>query len=262
MRTSRQDYRDALYKDAILARCDSFQLKMDGWWSRTEIIGGELKVYTRTGRLLPDFNQTLSQKINATIIGELMYGTNWSQKPQLQGKVFAFDIWQADSTDLEASPYKTRYALLKAVLPFLPPTYIRVQNFDISTYDSVWNDLVATGQYEGVVFRRKDDTVGATLLRQKNVLTDEYTCLGILEGDGKHAGRCGSVVIGDAFGNPLFSSSGDPATVGGGFDDDEREDMFKRPLFFVGRKFEAEGRGRFPETNLLRHPNFVRWKDV
>lgn len=260
MRTSRQDYADSNIEEARKKGCDTLQLKYDGWWARTEIIGGEAIVYSRTARPLTSFPADPS--ITATIIGEYMFGTNWSQKPQLQGKTFAFDLWASNGVDLEGRPYKERYALLKTILPFLPPTYLRVANFNIEDYEDIWRTFVASGEYEGVVFRRRQDTVGSLLLRQKNTITDEYTCLKILKGEGKHAERCGSVIIGDISGRPLFTSDRSPATVGGGWDDDEREDMIKNPQNYEGRRFEVEGKARFSDSGLLRHPNFIRWKDL
>jgi hypothetical protein len=262
MRTSRQEYKDANLEEALKAGCDTLQLKYDGWWARMEVIAGDLKIYTRTGRHLPDFDRILPEPINTTIIGELMYGTNWSQRPALQGKLFAFDCWSAEHVDLEGIEYGTRYQVLKSVLPFLGPSVVRIPNFPIDDYTNIWKTFIASGEYEGLVFRRKKDAVGATLLRQKNLITDEYTCLALLEGEGKHQGRLGSVVCGDASGQPLRTADGRPATCGGGFDDEEREAILKNPTAYIGRKFEVEGKARFSDSGLLRHPNFVRWKDA
>ena len=261
MRTSRQDYADSTYEKALEAGCDTLQLKMDGWWSRTEIVSGDLKIYTRTGRHLSQFDLSLPQPITATIIGELMYGTNWSQKTNLQGKVFVFDLWQTQNEDIEAFRYKDRYGLLKALMPYLPDRYIRVSNFDIHSYPEVWKRFVVTGEYEGVVFRRKSDAVGASLLRHKNTIHDEYTALDFLEGEGKHAGRLGSIVCGDINGRALFTDDGRPATVGGGLDDDDRIEIWGNKEKYRGRKFEVEGKARF-SSGLLRHPNIVRWKEL
>src|SRR4051812_49188535 len=112
MRTTRQEYRDATLEDAQKAKCDTVQLKYDGWWFRTDIIKGVGTVYTRNGRPLPDFSFTIPEPLTATIIGEGMYGTNWSQKPTLQGRVFVHDLWAFDGHDLESLPYIDRYKML------------------------------------------------------------------------------------------------------------------------------------------------------
>lgn len=262
MRTTRQQYIDATYEEAIKAHCDTIQLKFDGWWFRIEIVEGVGTCYTRTGRPLPDFNFTLPSKVNATLIGEGMYGTNWSQKPNLQGRIFVFDIWTADGVDLEGVAFGERYKLLKATMPFLPSNFIQVANFNIDQYEAVWKMFVESGEFEGVVFRRRNATVGVPVLRQKLTQQDTYTALDFVEGEGKHAGRLGATVIGDVTGRGLYGSSGLPATVGGGWDDEEREEIWNNKEKYKGRKFEVEGRTRFPDSGLLRHPNFVRWKDV
>jgi hypothetical protein len=261
MRTARQEYKESLYEEALDLKCDSFQLKYDGWWSRTEIHAGVGRVFTRTERELDDFLFHSNQP--GSFIGEIMYGTNWAQNPARLGKVFLFDVWRLGDTDLEHLPYKTRFQLLKSAQPFLPENYLRVNFYPIRDFRSVWDSQVVNGDFEGVVFRRSTDTVGATLLRLKKEVHDEYICLGYEEGQGKYTGTLGALHFGTKEDptHKVFVDSGHPATVGGGFTDEQRKHIWNNKEDYLGKWFEVVGKQRFETTGLLRHPNFTRWKE-
>lgn len=247
MRTTRQVYIDSNFQAAREAGCDTVQLKYDGWWARWEITKGDAHVFTQTGRELPAYAFTTYADTTCTIIGELMHGTNWAQDPRLKGKTFAFDIWGVDGVDLEGQPYKDRYNILRAVLKRLPGTFIRVDNFPIFDYETVWRRFVTDGDFEGVVFRYSKARIDTPIYRQKDVVVGTEVAATFEEGEGKFEGMVGTVVC----------QSG--ARVGGGWDNDERIDMWTNQEKYRGRSFEVEGRKRFVETGLLRHPNFVRW---
>jgi ATP-dependent DNA ligase len=251
MRTNRQTYIDSNLQAAREAGCDTIQLKFDGWWSRTVIEAGRGKVYTRTQRELPTFAFETYKDINCVIVGELMHGTNWAQTPAVLGKTFAFDLWAVQDTALDLIPYKDRYAMLRAVLKRLPATFIRVENFPIQDYEKVWKNFVTDGDYEGVVFRHSKGLLDTPVYRQKNVVVDTYTIIGFEEGLGKRAGMVGTAIC--------STPNNATARVGGGWDDSELLDMWQNQEKYLGRPFEAEGRKRFSDTGLLRHPNFVRW---
>lgn len=257
MRTARQDYKEATYEEAMVIGCDFFQLKYDGWWSRTEVYGRSGVLYTRNDRELRDLRFDSTEQADGTFIGEVMYGTNWAQQEQLKGKVFLFDVWRLKDQDLEGMDYKTRYALLKSAQPFLPPNFLRVQNFPMEQFPVIWEKEVTNGNFEGVVFRKKADTVGKPLYRLKKIVTDEYECVGFTEGEGKYIGTLGAL----QFRTRDMGATSIYPTVGGGLSDAERKEIWAARETYKGRWFEVEGKARFETTGLLRHPNFVRWKD-
>jgi len=247
MRTTRQHYIDSNFQAAREAGCDTLQLKYDGWWARFEIENGQATCFTRTGRELSQFAFKAQQGVNATIIGELMFGTSWAQDPKITNKTFAFDLWSAEGVDFTERPYKERYAMMRAILKRLPPSFILVDNFPIFDFPSIWNRFVENGDYEGVVFRFSRGIVDTPLYRQKNVVVGVETACEFEEGQGKFENTLGTVVC----------QSG--ARVGGGWDNEERADIWNNKEKYRGRQFEVEGKKRFVETGLLRHPNFVRW---
>lgn len=247
MRTTRQTYLDSNFQAAREAGCDTLQLKLDGWWSRTLIEKGKATVFTRTNRELPAYAFTTYPDITCTIVGELMHGTNWAQTKEIAGKTFAFDIWTVDDVDMSNMPYKDRYGVLRAMLKRLPPSFIRVENFRIQDFDAVWRQFVTEGDYEGVVFRHSKGLLDTPIYRQKSVVVDQYTVQAIEEGEGKFLNMLGAVVCTNG------------GRVGGGWTDEERIEIFNNQDAYRGKVFEVEGRKRFEETGLLRHPNFVRW---
>lgn len=247
MRTARQDYLDKTYEEAREKGCDTVQLKYDGWWARVEIINGQGKVYTQTNRELPHFGfQLTTEPLSCTVIGELMFGTQWSQKDTLQGKIFLFDCWDYDGQGLEGIAYRNRYAVTRSLQHRLPANFQRVQNFPINDYEKIWSQYVASGLFEGVVFRDSKAAVGQPVYRFKNTFTDDYYVIGFREGEGKHAGRLGA----------LICSQGD---VGGGLSDEQREEIWNNQDKFRFRYCQVEGRARF-ESGALRHPNFIGWR--
>jgi len=251
MRTTRQDYKDSTFEKALQENCDIIQLKYDGWWGRIEFDGGLVQAFSRTGRLLEAFSGTHPLKdFKATIICELMYGTQWAQQENLKNKVFVFDIWHLSGTDLEAVPYKTRYDILKTAFPYLPKHFVRVPNFPIQDYDKIWKMYVESGDFEGVVFRGRNDQVGRPIYRQKSTVEVEATATDFEIGIGKYSQTLGAVVC----------QLPDKTTfkVGGGFTDEERDEIWANRERYVNHKMLVEGRKQF-ESGSIRHPNFVKW---
>lgn len=246
MRTTRQIYIDSNLQAAREAGCDTIQLKLDGWWARVVIVNGQGTFFSRTGRELPAHAFQTHNDINACLVGELMFGTQWAQQPQLKNKTFLFDLWSIEGYDLEGVPYKERYAMLRALHKRLPGTFLLVNNFPILDYDKMWARFVLQDDYEGLIFRHSRGLMDAPIYRQKNVIIDRYVAHSFEEGEGKFAGMLGAVV----------ATNG--GKVGGGFTDEERVDIWEHQASYVGRTMEVEARKRF-ESGLLRHPNFVRW---
>lgn len=249
MKTSRQLYKDAKYDEALAAGCDVVQLKYDGWWARIEIEHGKGQVFSETGRHLPRFDFTLvTAPLTLTLVGELMYGTQWAKDPGREGKIFLFDCWRYEEKDTEAYSYRDRFALIKSLQPHLPLNFEKVQNYKIGDYTHLWKELVETKKFEGVVFRNSKHPAGAPLMRHKNVFTEDVRIVGFKAGNGKHAGRLGSLLC--------TTIAGYPIDIGGGLDDAARDEIWRNQDSYLGRYAQIEGRARFT-SGALRHPNLV-----
>jgi len=246
----RQNYKDATYEDAILAKCDTIQLKLDGWWCRAECADGVANLFSRTQRHIGTI--PIDPLVLGTFIGEYMYGTQWSKKFDRYEKLFLFDCWAASGQDTTRFTYQERYRLCRANLPLLGDRFRLVQSYPISSYTQIWQSFVATGEYEGVVFRRRYGTADDTILRQKRRVTKDLQVVGFEAGEGKHSGRLGALVG--------QSADGIRVSVGGGFNDAERVAIWANKEAYLGRWFECEGYAEF-ESGSLRHPQFLRWRD-
>lgn len=128
--------------------------------------------------------------------------------------------------------------------------------YPITKREELWKESVETGEYEGVVYRRRLGTIDDLLLREKRTVTADFIILGFEEGEGKHAGRLGAVLCGtkqkptEAF-----------ARVGNGFSDPLREEIWANKDTWLGRWIECSGKALF-ESGLLRHPTFERLRPV
>ena len=251
MKTARQVYLDSSLPEALKAKCDTLQLKFDGWWCRVECLSGHCTFFSETDRELLKFSCRLLTPQDFVAVGELMTGTQWSQDPARKGKIYLFDLWQFNGEDLEALPYRHRYSLLRQLKLTLPPQFDLVQNYSIHDYKQLWDTQVATEKFEGVVFRRSQAPAGESLLREKYSFTEDLLVVGFAEGQGKHEGRLGAL--------HCISPHGVQVDVGGGFDDATREEVWQSQEKYFQRYCQVEARKRF-ESGSLRHPNFVSWR--
>jgi len=249
---TRQQYIDCTYEEALQAGMDSFQLKYDGWWTRAESVDGNAGFFSQTERKFREC--VFPSGFNGRLIGEFMQGTQWSQQPALRGKFFMFDIWELSSVNLRSLRYRDRYALLMSIRHQFPDWCQVLVNYPINQFEMVWETQVKTELFEGVVFRNQNQLIDSPLMRMKVNLEDTYTCTGFVEGEGKHSGRLGALLV------DKKTDSGEVATVGGGFDDEAREYIWTHQSEYLGRQFDVAGKHRFL-SGLLRHPNFVRWKE-
>jgi DNA ligase-1 len=80
--------------------------------------------------------------------------------------------------------------------------------------------------------------------------------MGLEPGKGKHKGRMGAIVCGLYVRRKLVRK----ISVGGGFTDELREEIWKRCEDYIGRVIEVRGWQVF-DSGSLRHPQFVRFRD-
>lgn len=246
-----QQYKDATVEQAIAHGCDIIQPKYDGWNARIEIHYGWVTWYSKTDRkyhqiCYPDV------ELHAVLYAEHMFGTQWSKQAGREGLTYVFDIHTLNGENVSGFTYRERYSLVRSLLNRLPAGFSAVPCFPISAYAETWENYVTNNAFEGVVFRRKLDPLTALILRHKNTVTEDLCITGFIEGEGKYAGRLGSVTA--------VTKTGVPVDVGGGFDDLQRYEIWNAREKYLGRWFEAEARGRF-ESGSPRHPNFIRWRD-
>lgn len=250
MRSECQEYKDVTYEEAVSSGCDVVQLKYDGWWTRNVLQNNTCQTFSKTQRLINEFNYDFSD--STCIVAEYMHGTQWAQDPVRKGRYYIFDCWYTADTNLSGIPYRDRYALLKNLHKSgrLPERFELVANYPISSYPSLWDQYVLNGDYEGVVFRKSTAPVGI-LHRHKLTITRNLKAIGFIAGLGKHEGRLGAIIG--------LTEEGVSVDIGGGFSDADREHIWANKNLYSNQWFEVEARKEF-DSGSLRHPNFLRWR--
>lgn len=238
------------------------QLKYDGIWARI-VFGndGEYRVYSKTGQQKDKQRtpQTYFVHGNAVIlIGEYMFGSQWAERPDRKGKIFVFDCIQ-DGDDIATLPYNRRYQIAESVVKALgDPRFVMVKNYEASKVGDLWLEIESKESHEGLILRDWRSTYYTTLTKLKRSVEDDFVVMEVLEGQGKHQGRMGSLRLGQY--DPEDGHVHEVMDVGGGFSDLERELIWENRTMTINRVCLVEGKSRF-SSGALRHPNFVRFRD-
>jgi len=249
--TERQKYKDVTYTPELALTHDIFQLKYDGWWDRIVIKGGIAKHYSRTGRL---FQVTVidDDLLNCTLVGEAMFGTQWSQQPQFLGDIFLFDIWELYGEQICERPYDQRFCILSEVIDKLPYKFRRIHSRPIKERDLFWSKYVETKKFEGLVYRNSKDSAYVTLLREKRAITEDLQAVGFERGQNRLSDTLGAIIG--------KTKNGVTVKVGSGLTDSDRYTIWNNRDKYLNRWFEVGAKLRF-ESGSLRHPTFKGWRD-
>ncbi len=234
---------------------DVVEVKLDGHWAEARFDGrGVCEIYTRTGTLRKRCE--VSRRLpRMTLIGEYMYGTPWSTQEDRSGRFYVFDIvpkwWQRPSLTKRwwtiVGHFRTKH---------LPKWFwLTAQSPACMNWRAAWDKSVQTGKYEGLVFKKSNGLFGEPHARMKRVHTVDFVCEGFNPGKGKFEGVTGSI-LGSLYVDGVLKH----VCRVGGLTDIQRKAFTATPEKFIGRVFEAEGRGRF-ESGALRHPSFLRWRN-
>lgn len=232
------------------------QLKYDGIWARVEIENGHYHVYSKTGQLKKAARLPQGQLfVHPTIlIGEFMFGSQWSTHPDRAGRLYIFDCLVNSGTDISQLPYKDRYRAAVSQVVQLGQPFNILPCYSISKLGEFWTTL--EGKTEGFIIRRWSDLWSDTLFKLKFEVEDDFVIIGFTEGKGKHEGRLGALKVAQFDGTDLVYVM----DVGGGFDDSTRHFFWTHQEELLNRVVLVNGKGRFAE-GALRHPSFVRLRD-
>lgn len=254
-RYERQKYIDIAIGDVDQTTHPICQLKFDGIWCLCELDqSGMARYFSRNGELKK------TEKLNTQLppgayVGELMYGSEWSKEQNRSGKFFCFDLVEDAYGDLRTMPYIDRYfkVLQFSSTGILPRHWHLVPNYPTSSSLEMWNVLVATEKFEGLVFRSEKDLWARPLLRSKWELTEDLYIAGYEEGAGRLKGSLGAVLCTRS---PL--GIGQHITIGGGFTDQMRKRIWSDRSGHLGKCLTVTAKKKF-KSGLLRHPNFKEW---
>jgi ATP-dependent DNA ligase len=238
------------------------QLKYDGIWARVVVRGSVVYIYSKTGNLkasfpiAPHLDGLLRE---AVLIGEYMYGSQWSQQGDRAGRLYIFDCLVVDEQDISSKPYEERYKKVISLCSEYGQPFNPVPCYALFNLGKVWEEINRRESHEGVIIRRWDSPYNVPLLKLKREVEDDFVVLGTIpgKGKGKNEGRVGSLRLGQ------YNKEGVIVYVqncGGGLSDQLRDDLQRMGQEIVGKVVLINGKGRF-DSGALRHPNFVRFRD-
>lgn len=240
-------------------RFDVVEPKMDGQWGQLVVRQGRAQVWSRHGQLKHE--QTVDADLPDLVLhGEYLHGSNWALRRGMNGQFHAFDLVARDGRSLASMTLHSRRERLERLLDLhrarLPGWLRLVPQDPVGMWRRHWDVLVEGQGYEGLVFKWSGGRFGDPWARMKRTVTMDYVCLGANPGGGRYEGRAASSLIGG-----LWREGGAVAVANvGGLGDSLRYEVWEHPERFVGRVFEAYGRGLF-DGGGLRHPAFLRWRD-
>ena len=243
----------------IPEKYDIIQLKMDGIWGCMDIKDGVYKIYSRTGKIKAE-GQVDNKELDATILGEYMFGSHWGNKMGWNGTFFAFDCLRyADDSYLHIlgnEPLSVRLnyrdeLLIKLKLDFVVP----LLEYPTVMWQQLWQEFVIEKGYEGLVFKDSSSVYGDkdAWARMKGEVEIEYVCTGFQPAaeDSKYEGLAGAVI------GTLIDW--DCEVKCGGLNYEMRFDFAKKPEAYIGQVFTAKGNGWYG-SGAIRHPKFKGWR--
>lgn len=236
------------------------QLKYDGNWVELQIKNEHGIVITSGG--VERMHFSAEGVPDQDILAEHIYGTNWAKSVPFEGAFIAHNILSLKGEDLRSDPESRRHLILQRSvreLNQLAKLDIQmVHSYEAAQWEELWKHFVLGQNYEGLVFKNWQDNFGHYLKqwRLKKKVTNEYVVMAFNEGKGRLSGTLGALV-GGLFKNGILT---DVCTVGGGFSDALRDEIWaNRPQYYL-QVFEAVGKAYFPKTGALRHPAFKGWR--
>ena len=254
-RYTRQDYIDVDYATVCPVTYPICQLKYDGIWCGADLYQDRTCEYmSRHGqrKLVEHIQDPFSSGL---YVGELMFGSEWSKEQNREGQLWLFDLLETPQGDHRNEPYIERYARLAYNLQAKTSSskWNLVINFPTEQILDIWETLVASGHYEGVVFRNPNASWNAVIPRAKFELTEDLYVTGFVEGEGRLRGSLGAL---KASYSPV--GIGPELLIGGGFSDPQRKAIWKNQTECLGRCFIVKAKKKF-KSGLLRHPVFAGW---
>lgn len=237
-----------------LSAYDLVQPKYDGWFTVVEICDKRATVITSGGEVRDSFGIDFPDTV---FLCEWMYGTNWSQNPYLKGKFVVFDILSYDGLNFELDSYHNRLSnIMYLIADMKDSRFKQIESYPSDSWKDRWETWVEKRGWEGLVFKNSTNIFDRMEIgRMKKVFTMDYVCIGFKEGTKRLEGTLGALE-GALYVNGVLTRI---CTVGGGFTDSFRDEIWSNQELYLGKVFEARGKAVF-ESGALRHPAFTRFR--
>jgi len=252
--------------------------KLDGIRCFGIVQNGQSQLFARSGKLIPNFDSTIGKELlklgDGCYDGELMGDDFVSIMRQAYRKedvntsgtyLALFDYlpieeWKSGETKM--SCHDRFESLLDKLadeenLDFSVINPVERTVLENPTYEEIkdLHDEYVSEGFEGAMI--KDAAApykfgrGYEVMKMKVFLDADLVIKSLMEGTGKHAGKLGSVCV---------EFDGVDVSIGSGFSDDLREEIWKDSDSFIGRTIEVRYQEVTPDGSL-RFPTFVCFRN-
>tara|TARA_R110002126_G_scaffold18773_1_gene71352 strand:+ start:382 stop:1620 length:1239 start_codon:yes stop_codon:yes gene_type:complete len=248
--------------------------KLDGIRCLTIVENGEAKLFTRAGKLITNFDNTLGKELSSLADGcydgeimstdftELMRQVYRKENKDISDVYLAlFDYiplqeWRIKKGSMTC---KNRYAVLEERLVDKEFKYLQivVRSLADANYDLLkgYHDAYVAQGYEGAMIKSCDAKYcfgrDWSVMKFKAFFDADVPITGMKEGTGKHQGKLGSFVV---------DYKGVEVRVGSGLTDELREQLWLSADQHIGRIIEVRYQEITPDGSL-RFPTFVCFRN-
>lgn len=252
--------------------------KLDGIRCLAIVEDNGCTLYARSGKPITNFDDTIGRELSSLPVGvydgeimdedftALMRQARRKENVDVSGSYLVlFDAIELGEWDARTGrePFKHRRQRLVGALEGRDFQFLRlVEQRDIykspDIIDGQHREFVAQG-YEGAMVKNPDAPYcfgrSDAVIKVKSFFDADLTVVGFKEGTGKHVGKLGSILV---------DFEGNEVNVGSGFDDEQREEVWRNQDKYLGMTAEV----RYQEVTLdskgnpnsLRFPTFVCWR--
>ena len=248
--------------------------KLDGIRCLTIVENGEAKLFTRAGKLITNFDNTLGKELSSlddgcydgeimsTDFTELMRQVYRKENKDISDVYLAlFDYiplqeWRIKKGSMTC---KNRYAVLEKRLVDKEFKYLQivVRSLADANYDLLkgYHDAYVAQGYEGAMIKSCDAKYcfgrDWSVMKFKAFFDADVPITGMKEGTGKHSGKLGSFVV---------DYKGVEVRVGSGLTDELREQLWLSADQHIDRIIEVRYQEITPDGSL-RFPTFVCFRN-
>lgn len=249
--------------------------KLDGIRCLAIVKDGDVKLFTRAGKPLTNFDDTIGKELSqlkdgcydGEIMGkdftDLMRQVYRKENVNVDNSYFAiFDYISIPEWDAKEgeSILTLRKAILDSIfhatsfkfLQMVPYTY--TEDPPESLLKDIHDDMVSKG-YEGIMIKDSSALYSFgrdwSVMKYKAFFDADCPIIGLQEGTGKHEGKLGSFLI---------DYNGVEVRVGSGLNDELREQIWANKDDHIGRIIEVRYQEETPDGSL-RFPTFVCFRN-
>lgn len=244
--------------EKVIKRFDTVELKYDGIWGKVEVNDGKIEIWSRNNKLKKTFD--IGKSIpQITFLGEFMYQSAWANIMGNKGDLYIFDLVSFDNEDYRDRPLRERREKLEKILKKynLPDWMKQVKFYSTKKWKKLWENKVQDKYWEGLIFKKNDSKYGDKWAKKKREFTMDYICTNVNISDSESFEGLAKSLVGSLYVDGVLQEICNVS----GLSYKQRKELVENKREYVGKVFEAKGKGLFP-SGSLRHPQFLKWRDT